>query len=303
MIRNKKLIALEDIVVDKKLPKYQKERNKVTNNDMSNDSGINFVDSVPMSMSNGVVDFRLQELEYIVDTSPTVLNKLKLWVYRKFYLRGEDRKKPKKKITLTSLVNFFDDVKDGMNKINSKKIDTVISRYEDVLDNAKSNNQTALIEKIEDYAEVLKQELVLATSKFNRYMTEEDIVNFHEKASVHGKYNTCLCLTYVKNFTKVIPKEVTSLKEMADELKVFDNYVVLHYDYDGAAVADTKEEIERKKDPVLFGVIQGSTNLYYIGDWIDDYCDLTLDQIIEAVGKEKKLSTKNVENNLLEEVK
>jgi hypothetical protein len=47
--------------------------------------------------------------------------------------------------------------------------------------------------------------------------------------------------------------------------------------------ADTKEEIARKKDPILFGLIEDRRRLYFVGDWEDEYCNLTLDKIADAV--------------------
>jgi hypothetical protein len=76
-------------------------------------------------------------------------------------------------------------------------------------------------------------------------------------------------------------------KARLDELKIFDNYVIMHYDPDGVNSSMTDEEVEEaKKDPILFGVIAGSRKLYYIGDWVDEYCDLTLDAFIDEFGKD-----------------
>jgi hypothetical protein len=44
-----------------------------------------------------------------------------------------------------------------------------------------------------------------------------------------------------------------------------------------------KVEEEKKKDPILFGVIQNSRKLYFIGDWTDEFCDLTLDKMMEII--------------------
>ncbi|HEY8094921.1 MAG TPA: hypothetical protein VIE65_02365 [Methylobacter sp.] len=52
------------------------------------------------------------------------------------------------------------------------------------------------------------------------------------------------------------------------------------------AYSETKAEIEARKDPILFGMIKGRRILYYICDWVDEYCDLTLDQIADTIGKE-----------------
>lgn len=195
---------------------------------------------------------------------------------------------------------FFESLKNGINELDKKNIDEILSKYKTVLRNAKDNNQIALMEKIMDYVRTLKHEAALSVTKFNKYLTEEDVVKFYNIASVHEKYSTKLCLTYTKNFVKVIPEEVTNLKKEADALKIFDNYVILHYDYSGNAVEHTKkeaEEIERKKkDPILFGVIRESKKLYYIGDWIDDYCDLTLDTIIQKLGKSTESATITAES-------
>ena len=172
--------------------------------------------------------------------------------------------------------------------MDKKHIDDVINSYEITLKNAQDNHQIALSEKIKDYATVLKNELLLSTTKFNKYLTEEQVVKFYDKACVHGKYNTKLCLSYIKNFVKVIPEEITLLKKEADDLKVFDNYVILHYDYNSDSVDETKAEIAKRKDPILFGVLINSKKLYYIGDWVDDYCDLTLDVIIKKIGSNAK---------------
>ena len=46
-------------------------------------------------------------------------------------------------------------------------------------------------------------------------------------------------------------------------------------------LADKGEEMKKRKDPILFGVIAGSNKLYFIGDWIDEYCDLRFDDVVK----------------------
>ena len=70
---------------------------------------------------------------------------------------------------------------------------------------------------------------------------------------------------------------------------VFDNYCILHYDPENNAISPTVAG--KMADPILFGMIQGSTNLYYIADWIDEYCDLTLDRFIEELSGIKEEDT------------
>jgi hypothetical protein len=71
-------------------------------------------------------------------------------------------------------------------------------------------------------------------------------------------------------------------------LKIFDNYVILHFDPEGKSTQLTEEEIRRKKDPILFGVFGESRRLYFIGDWKDEFCDLTLEELIKTLSTEDK---------------
>jgi hypothetical protein len=290
MVTNGNLdIFMVDIIVDRNLPKHKKP--KLANTiDGVEFSSPDFGGMISRSIGNMIPnDPHLDYLEYQYSNCPTLLMKFKIWLYKSLYSSSHKIKNPntKNKITLEELKTFFDEVKVGVCKLNKKNIDEVLNNYDNVLNNAKNNNQIALIEQIVDFAEVLKYELLLSTTQFNQFVNDGDIVKFHDKASVHGKYKTGLHLTYIKNFTKTIPFEITELKLKADELKVFDNYVILHYDYTGKTIVDTKKEKERKKDPILFGLIKDSKKLYYIGDWIDEYCDLTLDVLIKTIGKTK----------------
>jgi hypothetical protein len=78
---------------------------------------------------------------------------------------------------------------------------------------------------------------------------------------------------------------VVEAKKEADKLKVFDNYAVLYFSPKGKKEEEilTKEEKKRAADPILFGVINNSNKLYYIADWVDEYCDLTLDKLLDKI--------------------
>ena len=144
--------------------------------------------------------------------------------------------------------------------------------------------QVALKETLFEQLTVNKYESILWASGMYKAVSEEKIVEFAQE-SQKG-----LSLDYMSNFSRVIPMEVVKKKIEADKLGVFDNYVILHYDPEAKSYIQTEEEkrkeIERKKDPILFGVIMGSNKLYYIGDWIDEYCDLTFDVLTEKLGQE-----------------
>lgn len=192
----------------------------------------------------------------------------------------------KKKEKLVSIRNYFTHFADSFNELTP--LAEIADHYEKAILQAEKLGQKSLLEKLKDMLEVVKGEAVLIQMGVTYYVTNEQVCDFYE--SVDEDKN--LKLTWIQNFVKVIPNEVVEIKNKIDEKGIFDNYVILHYDPQGNASSMTKEEIEVKKDPILFGVIKNSKRLYYVADWIDDYCDLTLENMFETLG-EKTLEINN----------
>ena len=292
MIKNNKIEILQRIIIDNNLKKYKVKNDKnssniIYGNDILEGDLINF------NSSNNDIDSQLEKnyLDYLLTFENRTFNRFLLEIYR-WYLKISKNKKKIQNIKLKELVLFFNDIKNNIKTLDKSIIDTIINNYKIALVSAEENNQIALKENIIDISNLYKMESILCASSFNRYINETDVIDFYNKASKHEKLNTNLKLTYIKNFIKPIPKEVSDKRKESDDLCVFDNYVIMHYDYNNTASKDTKEEIEKKKDPILFGVISGSNKLYYIADWIDDYCDLTLEKFIETIGHDvSKITT------------
>ena len=137
-----------------------------------------------------------------------------------------------------------------------------------------------------------KYESVLYAEKYYYVVTEEQMVSFVKNCEKGIK------LDYIKNFTRPLPQTVVDKINKLNELEVFDNYVILYYDPDGKVYKETAREEAKRKDPIIFGVIAGSTKLYYVDDWVDEYCDLTLEKFIDAIGISKEeLDMDNNKNN------
>lgn len=175
---------------------------------------------------------------------------------------------------------FFASVRNGVEEL--EVVEARMKGYLAAIEQARKNGQTALAEQLEAAVEGVRAETQMVAAKQTKYITEEQLVAFVKKAKKG------LRLDWLKNFTRVIPENVVKVKVAADERGIFDNYVVLHYDPQKKAWAETKEEKERRKDPILFGVVKGRRRLYFVGDWVDEFCDLTLDQLAEVLGETPK---------------
>lgn len=312
LTKNKKgLLVIENFFVDKELPKFNRKDKKEIHSSayvMDNenpDFGVSvggFSDDGYMTNFGGIIrhdpkdealwdglsvstknelarQFTLTYYDYIVGNKIVKGNFLIrfIWCFiSKLYM---------KKIIKTAnggIEEFFIDIKQSNKQLS--KVDEKLKSYKDYLEKIKLSGQKALLEKVKESIYIAGREAVMYACGFNKYFEEKQIVEFVLKTQ-RG-----LRMDWIKNFTRHIPDDVMELKIKCDEMDIFDNYCILHYDPDGKSADLTKKEKERRKDPVLFGLLRGSSNLYFVGDWIDEYCDLTLDKITQKVGKNKKIT-------------
>ena len=175
-----------------------------------------------------------------------------------------------------SVIEFFARVK-GLAKENKDTYVNRLAGYIVALKNCDISGQTALKEKLVRDMVINKYESILYAQGHYYVVTEPQIVEFVKKTERGVR------LTYVKNYMRVIPPEVVEKINEMNKLEIFDNYVILHYDPDALAFGETIEETKKRRDPILFGLIKGSNKLYYVTDWIDEFCDLTLDKFVETL--------------------
>ena len=189
-----------------------------------------------------------------------------------------------------SVIDFFNKVKLESKEGAEIYVDRV-SKYLQAIHNAYSVGQTALVEKLLSEMIANKYESLLASRGSYYAISEQRVVDFADKTERGVE------LTYIKNFTRPIPQEVIDKVVKTNEYEVFDNYVIMHYDPKGEHRAETKKEEAKRKDPIIFGVIAGSRKLYYITDWVDEYCDLTLDKFVDTLGTTKDEFLEGVEKS------
>ena len=113
----------------------------------------------------------------------------------------------------------------------------------------------------------LAQKLRIAFEHF-RVVTPEQVSRFQRELmdtgrrsmSAYGSYSyQSLKFTALEAYPNVPPGEVLQKIREAKELKCFDRFQVL-----------TLETVEVIPDPVVFGIIDGCDNKYFVAQWDDD---------------------------------
>lgn len=297
MLTGEKLTIFESFKVDKNLPKY-KESEQNSNRLIYDSSGITVGGNTVIRGDGLVEEFTeasISYLEYLREQLKrfdiSIFQKIKFTIIlliATLFFKSKKKNVIEKK-NYDSVAEFFKTIKN--NKLELQHTNDIVERYEFVLTEAKKNGQQSLVEKLLNMKDVISSEARLIDNGIVKFVEEEQVVKLFKQTNK----DKSLKMTYMDNYIRVIPTDVIKLKEIADKLKVFDNYVILHYDPLGIATEMTHKEKEKAKDPILFGIIQGSRKLYFIGDWVDDYCDLTLEKMMKTIkDKEHILSSESV---------
>ena len=98
----------------------------------------------------------------------------------------------------------------------------------------------------------------------------------------------------LSRYMREIPDELVDVVEKTRD--IFNQFYVVFTDYTGKEERRVEQE-RRDKDPILFGVFKNNGNVsdrfYFLGDWIDEYCDLTLDKMVEQYKEKNGYSPAN----------
>lgn len=176
---------------------------------------------------------------------------------------------------------FFGLMKKKMGFLKDYSYKKRIAKLEEAVKTAEKLGQIAFSEELMKKLLVLCREAEMWAMGKKIFLDRETFNKFKDATE------RPIALTPLKNYARPIPDKVLKEKKKCDDVKLFDGYAVMHYD-DKETVKETeKETVERRvKDPILFGVVEYSNRLYFIDDWEDEYCDLTLDDIIDKLDLE-----------------
>ena len=199
----------------------------------------------------------------------------------------------------------------SMTKDNTKKVESLFNKIKKAFARADKNQQEKIIDnltEIKNNAEELNQQNLFLEAEiklknamteveaikagYDRYVLKEDVNELIEnlKAKDGGRQ---LAFSNLERYPRVIPQKNAKLIKQAK--KYFDSIYILY--------TAKKEEVEKEKiakDPIAFGVVKykddnnsltrqtsvESNHMFFITDWVDEYCDLTLDKLVELSKEE-----------------
>lgn len=192
--------------------------------------------------------------------------------------------------------DYFDYIKERKNKCSDEFLTNFYTVVEEQLKKAVMIGQDAMVRKLDFALKVTEKEHELLKRGIDTFVYSEDI-----EAYIQSVDNKVVKIIDLEFYPRTIPDEIAEVVASLKEDKIFDNFYVVFTDYTGE-VEKKVSKVNRKKDPIIFGTFEQKINgiwnihdrFYYIGDWEDEYCDLTLSKMVDAMSKKGKDITRSV---------
>ena len=193
---------------------------------------------------------------------------------------------------------YFNKLKDGIVEEKSENVLSLFNTAMQVLDRYTVTGQKAAAKIVYSNLVYLHKEFkLLELGVTNKYVELDMINTYIDKIA---DYAVVVC--ELPNYERPIPDELVD--KVAKTRDIFDEFYVVFTDYTGEKRSKVEKE-RRDKDPILFGNIfidgKVSPKMYYLGDWVDEYCDLTLDKMIEQMSTKGEYNRDDIVKNISNE--
>ena len=181
---------------------------------------------------------------------------------------------------------YFEEIKDRKHHITDAELVKVYDNCLDLLNKYKITGQQKGMRKLMFHLECIEKEREIVKMGINTFIYRDDIEEYIDSVA-----KDTVKIIELENYEREIPDEIVEV--VATVKDKFDQLYVVFTDYTGKVERQVEKE-RREKDPILFGTFQNPSNrtvidrFYYLGDWEDEYCDLTLDKMVNETEKAGK---------------
>ena len=190
---------------------------------------------------------------------------------------------------------YFDFLKGAKQIITTEALKNSYDSFLTLAEKYQKLGQVESLKKLCFLADTLVKEEKLIEMGISTYVYKDAVEDY-----ITNVADKTVKIIELSRYMREIPDELVETIEKTKN--IFDEFYVVFTDYTEKQERQVEKE-RRDKDPILFGVFKSQTNVadrfYFLGDWVDEYCDLTLDKLV-AQYKEKMNVSPVVTTNIPE---
>ena len=196
------------------------------------------------------------------------------------------KKKEEENKKMLTPAEYFEKVNAKMETVTKEQLMNLYSVIISKLKKYIVTGQSAAAKTLYTKCLSLEKEVQLMDYDIHSYVSRKVIEDYIDNVA-----DDCVVVIELRNYERDIPDEIVN--KVAETRDIFDDFYVVFTDYTGEERSKV-EKIRQEKDPILFGNIfedgTPSDKMYFIGDWVDEYCDLTLSKMVEEIAAKKDTS-------------
>lgn len=173
---------------------------------------------------------------------------------------------------------YFDRIKNLKQSMQTEELDTMYDKLLAMANTYNKTGQTQGLKKILFFLESIDKEQKVIEAGVDTFVNRSDIEDYIENVS-----DEVVKIIELRNYEREIPADIVEVLGTVEDY--FDEFYIVFTDYTGEHEKKVEKE-RREKDPILFGVFKDTKSeafvdrMYFIGDWIDEHCDLTLERMV-----------------------
>lgn len=179
---------------------------------------------------------------------------------------------------------YFERVKGQKEKATDEMLTQVYDNCLELLNKYIETGQTVAAKKLIFHLETIEREREVIKEGIDTFVYRDEIIQYIQDVA-----KETVKIIDLKHYEREIPDEIyDAFLKVKD---IFDQFYVVFTDYTGVVQRQIEKE-RRDKDPILFGAFLDEKSgtmierMYFIGDWVDEYCDLTLDKMVNVMEKQ-----------------
>lgn len=189
---------------------------------------------------------------------------------------------------------YFEKIKAMKDDCSKEDLEQILEYAEKQFKKFEIMDQKEAANICKKYIDMFIKEIDIVNAGFTKYVRKKDVEEYMTKIS-----EKCVFCCEIADYPRDIPDEIVD--KVAPYLKLFDHIYIIFTDYT-QKVSKSIDKKTREKDPIMFGaldIIKGSTpvvgpRFYYIADWVDEYCELTLEQMLSDFSVKNRNDIVNV---------
>ena len=187
---------------------------------------------------------------------------------------------------------YFELVKEKKHKVTKEDLSRIYDNCLELIQKYIKTGQAKAARKLIFHLESLEKERDIINLGIDTFIYRSDIEDYIDNVA-----KDVVKIIDHENYERDIPDEVAEVIEKVKDK--FTKMYVIFTDYTGKIERSVEKE-KREKDPILFGTLQDESTrtiierFYYVADWVDEYCDLTLDKMVNEMSSKRRNITHNI---------